>query len=128
MPLVILVDDEEEFLEIASLKLQGSGFETFTTNNGHEAVAKAEELKPALVLSDVYMAPGPSGWEVALELHRNPKTRGVKLAFFTSLREPWTEIPLAERAAVLAELGNVTFLSKIDDVEALGERVTQLIA
>lgn len=128
MPLVILVDDEDEFLEIASLKLQGSGFETITTNNGHEAVAKAEELQPALVLSDVYMAPGPSGWEVALELRRNPKTRDVKLAFFTSLTDPWTEIPAEDRERVLAELGEITFFSKTDDVEVLGQRVLELIS
>jgi CheY-like chemotaxis protein len=126
-PLVILVDDEDEFLEIASRKLQGSGFETFTTNDGHEAIAKAEELQPDLVLSDVYMVPGPNGWEVALELHRNAKTRSIKVVFFTSLRDPWMEIPREARAAVAAELGEPVFLSKIDDVEALGERINSLI-
>jgi CheY-like chemotaxis protein len=127
-PLVLLVDDEDDFLEIASLKLQGKGFETVATNNGHDAVTKAEALQPDLVLSDIYMVPGPNGWELALELHRNPKTRAIKLAFFTSLRDPWVEIPAEARRAVFAELGQPTILSKVDDVERLGERIKVLLA
>lgn len=127
-PLILLVDDEDEFLEIASLKLKGKGFETFTTNDGHVALAKAVELLPDLVLSDIYMVPGPNGWEVALELRRNPKTRDIKLAFFTTLRDPWIDIPSEAREKVAAELGHPVFLSKIDDVEILGERVLGLLA
>ncbi len=127
MALILLVDDEEEFLEIASLKLKGKGFETMTTTDGRIALAKAEELQPALVLSDIFMVPGPSGWELALELHRNPKTRAIKLAFFTSLRNPWAEIPVEARDKVAAELGHPVFLSKVDDVERLGERVGSLL-
>jgi diguanylate cyclase len=128
MALILLVDDENEFLEIASLKLKNKGFETVTTTDGHVALAKAEELQPALVLSDIFMVPGPNGWELALELKRNPKTRGIKLAFFTSLRDPWAEIPVEAREKVAAELGHPVFFSKIDDVEKLGERITEIIS
>ena len=55
----------------------------------------------------------PDGWELALELHQNPKTRDIKIAFFTSLREPWLEIPYEAREKVTNELGGITFLSKI---------------
>jgi len=127
-PLIILVDDEGDFLEIASLKLKRGGFEIFATTDANEAIAKAEELQPDLVLSDVYMVPGPNGWEVALELHRNAKTRDVKVVFFTTLRDPWQEIPAEARDAVVAELGMPVFLNKIDDVEKLAERITELLS
>ena len=126
-PLILLVDDESDFLEIASMKLQRSGFETFATTSGHEAISKAEELQPDLVLSDIYMVPGPNGWEVALELHHNPRTRGIKLAFFTTLSDPWMEIPPEAREKLAAELAHIAFLSKIDDVEMLGDRIAHLI-
>lgn len=128
MALILLVDDEMEFLEIASLKLKNKGFETVTTTDGHIAMAKAEELQPSLILSDIFMVPGPNGWELALELHRNPKTRAIKLAFFTSLRDPWTEIPIEAREKVAAELGHPVFLSKIDDVDSLAARVAEIIS
>jgi CheY-like chemotaxis protein len=126
-PLILLVDDEDEFLEIASLKLRGKGFETVTTNDGHDAIVKAEELQPDLVLSDIYMVPGPNGWELALELKRNPKTREIKLAFFTTLRDPWVEIPQEAREKIVTELGRVVFLSKIDDVDMLDRRIQKLL-
>lgn len=125
-PLVLIVDDEAVFLEIASKKLQADGFATALAEDARDALAKAEALLPDLVLSDIYMPPGPSGWELAIELHRNPKTREIKFAFFTSLRDPWMEFG-GSRARVTAELGNVTFLSKNDDVPLLGDRVRHLL-
>ena len=127
-PLILLVDDEDEFLEIASLKLQSKGFATVTTNDGRVALAKAEELQPDLVLSDIYMVPGPNGWELALELHRNPKTQKIKLVFFTTLSDPWLDISQEARVKIMAELGNVVFLNKIDDVDVLPQKINHLLA
>lgn len=125
-PLILLVDDEEIFLEIASVKLRSHGFETVTTNGVADALAKAADLLPDLVLSDIYMPPGPSGWEFALELRGNPKTREIKIAFFTSLRDPWAEFT-GDRKKAVELLGNPTFFNKFDDVELLGEKVLSLI-
>jgi adenylate cyclase len=126
-PLVLIVDDEEMFLEIASVKLSSQGFDTVQTNDFRDAIEKAQKLLPDLVLSDIYMAPGPSGWDLALELRHNPKTRDIKIAFFTSLRDPWSELK-KDKQTVLAELGGpVTFLSKIDDVDVLADRVAAMI-
>lgn len=126
-PLILLVDDEDVFLEIASVKLGSAGFDTVTARTGEDAIAKASSLLPDLVLSDVYMVPGPNGWELALELRRNPKTRSIKLAFFTSLRDPWIEVPREDREKVAAELGDIVFFDKADDVEVLPTRIFELI-
>ena len=126
-PLVLLIDDEEMFLEIASVKLKSDGFDTIETQDFRDALAKAESLLPDLVLSDIYMAPGPTGWDLALELRRNPKTREIKIAFFTSLRDPWLELK-KDKDTVIAELGgHVTFFSKTDDVDILADGVSKLI-
>src|SRR5258708_4365493 len=91
-PLVLLLDDEAVFLEIAS-------------------------LQPDLVLSDVYMTPAHSGWEFALALGRNPKTRDVKIAFFTSLHDPWLELKKEEQEKVIREVGQISLFSKTDDAK-----------
>lgn len=126
-PLVLLVDDEEIFLEIASVKLRTEGMETVTTQDVRDAVAKAESLSPDLVLSDVYMPPGPSGWELAIELRRNPKTHGIRIAFFTSLRDPWAELRANLRKTAAELIGPVAVLSKMDDVEVLAQKVSGLL-
>jgi CheY-like chemotaxis protein len=127
-PLALVVDDEESFLEITSMKLRAAGFETELARGAFAALEMAENLQPDFVLSDIYMAPGPSGWDFALELHRNPKTRGIKLALFTSLRDPWLEVSPAKRQTVLQELGTVAVLSKVDDLAVLGDRVRSLLS
>jgi CheY-like chemotaxis protein len=126
-PLVLLIDDEEEFLEIASVKLQADGFETVITHTVPEALSRAEELQPDLILSDIYMPPGPSGWEFALAVRRNPKTQHIKFAFFTSLRDPMGEISRSDRPRVLSELKGIPVFSKMDDVEELDKRVRELL-
>ena len=121
--MVLLIDDEEIFLEMASMKLREDGFEVEITHTVTEALTKAEESQPDLILSDIYMPPGPNGWELALAVRRNPKLKNIKFAFFTSLRDPAPEIPLAERAEVKNELKEIPVFSKTDDLGSLDERV-----
>src|ERR1700734_4141988 len=113
-PLVLLIDDEEIFLEIASMKLREDGFEVEITHTVTEALAKAEESLPDLILSDIYMPPGPNGWEFALAVRRDPKLKNTKFAFFSSLRDPQAEIPQAYRAELMSKLSDIAFFSKTD--------------
>ena len=125
-PLILLVDDEEVFLEIASTRLHADGLATEAAHDFYDAIRKAELLLPDLVLSDIYMPPGPSGWDLALALRRNPKTHDIKFAFLTTLGDPWAEAPLG-RGTLAAELGNITFFNKMDAVETLGKDVSYII-
>jgi CheY-like chemotaxis protein len=126
-PLILLIDDEEIFLEIASTKLQEDGFDTLITHAAEEALRRAEELQPDLVLSDIYMPPGPNGWELALQLRHNPKTRDIPIAFFSSLRDPWMEVSQEAREAIRKELAGIQIFSKMDDVDRLGAVILPLI-
>ena len=126
-PLVLLLDDEEIFLEIASIKLQTQGFGVVLTHSVPEALARAEEHLPDVILSDIYMPPGPSGWEFALAVRSNPDTKDIKFAFLTSLRDPMVDLTPSERGWVAHELKEVPIFSKIDDMNILDERVRGLL-
>lgn len=126
-PLVLVVDDEEAFLEIVSAKLEVGGFDVIIAHSASEAEAKAESLQPDLVLSDIYMPPGPSGWDLALALHDGQKTSGIKFAFFTSLRDPLAELH-GDKKIASHRLGDVKIFSKTDDVSVLAEDIGRLIA
>lgn len=58
-PLILIVDDEENFREIFSAKLTAAGFRTETADGGEAAIAKAVIVKPDLILMDVKMP----GWK-----------------------------------------------------------------
>ena len=121
--LVLLLDDEEDFLEIAAIKLQTEGFGVVVTHSVSEALARAEELVPDVILSDIYMPPGQNGWEFALAVRRNPKLQSTKFAFFTSLRDPMAELSRSDRERMTDALKNIPVFSKVDDVAELDKKI-----
>ncbi|MDA1329671.1 MAG: DNA-binding response regulator [Chloroflexi bacterium] len=59
---VLVVDDEPRFVRLVEANLLTEGFEVLTGTNGNEAVQKAADEKPDLVLLDVMM-PEMDGFE-----------------------------------------------------------------
>ncbi len=61
--LVLVVDDEKNIVDLASLYLEREGFEVDSAMDGEEALKKIKAAKPALVVLDL-MLPKVDGWEV----------------------------------------------------------------
>jgi two-component system response regulator RegX3 len=66
-PCILVVDDEQSYLDALSVALQREGFLVETASDGTEALARFEVVQPALVLLDV-MLPKVSGIDVCREL------------------------------------------------------------
>ena|SRR5262245_7204270 len=65
---IVIVDDFAGFRRFVRLKLQGNGFHIVAeASDGLEAVAKAAELRPDLVLLDIQM-PNMNGLEAAAQI------------------------------------------------------------
>jgi CheY-like chemotaxis protein len=124
-PLILIVDDENSFLEIMTAKLGASGFDTATARNEAEAVSQSEKLMPDLILMDIKM-PGGSGTDAALAIKQNPKTKGLKIAFLTSLRDPWPAVAV-DREKLSQELGMEDFLEKTDDLNKIVDKVREIL-
>jgi two-component system alkaline phosphatase synthesis response regulator PhoP len=60
---VLVVDDEEHIVELASMYLVQEGFVVESARDGAEALDKIRAVKPALVVLDL-MLPEVDGWEV----------------------------------------------------------------
>ena len=54
-PLILAVDDVAENLEIVRMRLEALGYGVQTAADGEEAIAKARELSPDLILLDIMM-------------------------------------------------------------------------
>lgn len=61
--LLLIVEDEQSILDILQFNLEREGYQTQTAMDGEEAVAKAKQLEPDLILLDV-MIPVIDGFEV----------------------------------------------------------------
>jgi DNA-binding response OmpR family regulator len=66
-PMVLVVDDQPEYARLISLSLAREGFEVRTASGGEEAIDRASELHPDVVLLDINM-PGLDGFQVMAEL------------------------------------------------------------
>jgi DNA-binding response OmpR family regulator len=68
-PLVLVADDDEHIVELVSLYLRRAGYQVETALDGNEALRKAREMKPGLLVLDIMM-PGPDGLQVCRALSR----------------------------------------------------------
>ena len=66
-PLVLVADDEPRITKLVSIALTEEGFRVVTANGGEEALQKAEEVRPDIVLLDIVM-PDLDGIEVMRQL------------------------------------------------------------
>ncbi len=64
---LLVVDDEPNILELLSVSLRFAGFDVATATNGVDALNRAREFRPELMVLDVMM-PGMDGFEVARQL------------------------------------------------------------
>ena len=66
-PLVLIADDEPRITKLVSIALSEEGLRVVTASNGTEAIQKADEYRPDIVLLDIVM-PDLDGIEVMRQL------------------------------------------------------------
>lgn len=81
---ILLVEDDDNLAGVYTTRLDVEGFITQRVNNGEQALAKAIEFQPDLILLDVMM-PKVSGFEVLDILRNTPETTNVKVIMLTAL-------------------------------------------
>lgn len=95
---ILLVDDEPDILDIIKYNLEKEGFDVHTCNNGRQAVEKAEQIHPDLILLDVMM-PEMDGMETCIELRANERLKDTLIAFLTARGEDYSQIAGFEAGA-----------------------------
>lgn len=88
---ILIVDDEEDILEMIRYNLQHAGYETETATNGVQAVEKARQFQPDLIMLDIMM-PVKNGMETLSDLRRNPEFNETRVLFLTALGNERSEI------------------------------------
>jgi CheY-like chemotaxis protein len=103
-PLILIVDDNLDAREMYGMYLEHEGFRWSEAVNGHEALTRARDERPALILMDATM-PRMDGWEAVRRLKDDPATQHIPLIMLTAhaFREH------RERAA---QVGADAFLAK----------------
>ena len=81
-PRVLLVDDYPDAREMYSEYLQFSGFDVIEAGNGVEAIQRAAEACPDIILMDLSL-PVMDGWEATRRLKADPRTAQIPVVALT---------------------------------------------
>jgi DNA-binding response OmpR family regulator len=85
---VLLVDDSNTVLLMEQMILQKrTSYDVITARNGREAVQKALQEEPDLILMDVVM-PQMTGFEACQEIRSQAATQHIPIIFVTTRGEP----------------------------------------
>ncbi len=121
-PLIMIVDDNPEFLSGIELTLQMEGFEVWTAINGQEALDQLQTVfraqmeddtgatrLPDMILSDIMM-PEMDGYQFYDHTRKNPYLNHIPFIFLTAKGE-------SEDIRIGKELGSDDYLPKLTPTE-----------
>jgi CheY-like chemotaxis protein len=80
---VLVADDDPIILRLLEVNLGLEDFVVETASRGEDAIRRAQELRPDVIILDVMM-PGMSGYEVAEQLRQDPDTSGIPVVFLSA--------------------------------------------
>ena len=95
---ILIADDEPDILEIISYNLNKEGYQVFTAKDGNEAIEKAKEVHPDLIILDIMM-PYKSGVDVCRILRTQAAFEDTLIIFLTALSDDTTQIKSLETGA-----------------------------
>jgi len=102
--LVLVVDDVPDNLSVLHDALDESGYTVLVATSGEQALARAAQALPDIVLLDAMM-PGMDGFEVARRLKADPRTAHIPIVFMTGLTD-------TEHLVAALDAGGVDYVTK----------------
>lgn len=117
--LILVVDDVPANVKLLEAKLSAEYYDVVTARNGFEAIEKAREHKPDLILLDVMM-PGMDGFEACRQMKQDMSISHIPVVMVTALSE------VSDRVKGL-EAGADDFITKPINDTALFARVRSLV-
>lgn len=117
---VLICDDDLLLLELMEFRLQTKGYDVVRAVDGAEALSKAQEESPDIIVLDAMM-PKSDGFEVLGRIKSDPRLSDIPVIMLTARK--------AERDIVSAlEKGAEDYLVKPFIPEELLARLSRLIA
>ena len=116
---ILLIDDSEITLQLERAALEARGYEVQAASTLVEFEKLLKVFRPDLILTDLHM-PEAKGTDICRTLKNEYDTQDIPIVIFSSLDD--------EQLGKLAEqVGADGFLSKANGLDALGEKVDELV-
>jgi len=116
---ILIIDDSEITLAMEKAVLEARGYEVEATATLLEFESTLQRWRPDLILADIHM-PGIKGTDLCRTLKNQYGTQDIPIVLFSTL-------PDEELAKLAEQVGADGFISKANGLDALGERVDDLV-
>lgn len=118
-PVVLIVDDVPENLQVLYKILSQEGYSFSIATNGAETFNVLEKQKPDLILLDV-MLPDTDGYEICRKIKNSEKNNDIPIIFLTAKNDSDDKIKAFD-------IGGVDFITKpFEEIEVLRKVSTQI--
>jgi CheY-like chemotaxis protein len=116
---ILLADDSPTIRRLVTQTFADGDFEVVSVSNGDAAIKKFDEVRPSVVLADIYM-PGKNGYEVCAYVRNHPALGGTPVVLLVGAFDAFDE----ENAKQAGATANIT---KPFEPGALTELVLSLL-
>ncbi len=116
---ILLIDDSEITLAMQRAFLEARGYEVVATSSLLDFEERLQSWRPDLILTDIQM-PDIEGTEICRTLRNKYGTKDIPIIMCSSL-------PDSELATLAKQVGADGYISKANGLDALGERVDDLV-
>jgi CheY-like chemotaxis protein len=117
---LLLADDSVVIQKLVGLSFVNEDIEIVSVDNGDDAVIRARQCNPDIILADVVM-PGKSGYEVCAAIRNTPDLAEIPVLLLTGTFEAFDET----RANEVKATGHIT---KPFEAQMLVDRVNEILA
>ena len=112
----MIADDEPDIVEILKYNLEKEGYSVVTARDGDEALDKARQTAPGLIVLDMMM-PKKSGMEVCELLRAQTAFKDTLILFLTALSDEATQLKSFDTGAddyISKPVSTSVFVSKVN--------------
>ena len=124
---ILMLDDDQTFLDATKLVLEGSGYRVVTTVNPDSCLEKLKEEKPDLIILDVMMVSDSTGFDVCRDLKKNPETKDIPILMLTAVDQKYPAFNFAAAAGDESWLPVDDFVDKPVEAKVLIERIRKIL-
>lgn len=79
---ILIIDDDQAVTGVVKAVLEKDGYSVLEAHSGTEGLAKAEELRPDLIIMDISM-PDMDGYAATEKIKENPSLRDIPVIFLS---------------------------------------------
>lgn len=115
VPLVLIVDDDQDIARMVQIAVQQLPIRVETRNRAFGVLNAIAELRPDLVILDIMM-PGVSGTDLVELVRNDPELKRTRILLYSALEE-------SDLAARAARCGADGYVPKTTRLNALVEQV-----